>query len=62
MNPDKIDSNGYNPISLKPTDEYSIEVLPYNSEGEESCWRWGAEKVLNNWNDDSDLSTTRWRN
>lgn len=57
VNPDKIDSNGYNPISLKPTEEYSIEVLPYNSEGEESCWRWGAEKVLNNWNDDSDLST-----
>ena len=57
VNPDKTDSNGYNPISLKPTKEYSIEVLPYNSEGEESCWRWGTKKVLDNWNDDSNLST-----
>ena len=57
VNPNKIDSNGYSPISLKPTKEYSVEVLPCNSEGEESCWRWGTKKLLENLGEDSDFSS-----
>jgi len=32
-------------VSLEQTDEFNIEVFPRNSEGEDSCWRWGKEKV-----------------
>ncbi|REC40002.1 site-specific DNA-methyltransferase [Chryseobacterium sp. 5_R23647] len=44
VNPNEKDENGYNPISLTGDLEYSIEVLPLNSEGGESCWRWGKTK------------------
>ena len=47
VNPDLIDECGYCPVSLEKTDEFSVEILPYNSEGEESCWRWGTKKFLN---------------
>ncbi len=33
------------PDSLKRTKQFSVEALPHNSEGKESCWRWGTEKV-----------------
>ncbi len=36
--------------------EFPIEVLPYNSEGGESCWRWGTKKFTKNNDDDSMLS------
>ena len=26
--------------------EFSVEVVPLNSQGQESCWRWGQKKVL----------------
>ena len=42
------DENGYSPISLTKTDDYCIEVLPYNSEGKESVWRWGQSKSFEN--------------
>lgn len=45
-NPDLVDECGYFPVSLERTDEFSVEILPYNSEGEESCWRWGTKKFL----------------
>lgn len=48
VNPNEKDENGYNPISLTRDLEYSIEVLPLNSEGGESCWRWGKTKFDNN--------------
>lgn len=44
VNPNVIDKDGLNPVSLVKNDNYSIEVLPYNSEGKESCWRWGKPK------------------
>lgn len=47
-NPAQIDANGYSPVSLEKTDEFSVEILPYNSEGVESCWRWGKSKFQNN--------------
>lgn len=44
-NPDLVDECGYCPVSLEKTDEFCVEILPYNSEGEESCWRWGMKKL-----------------
>ena len=48
VNPNQEDENGYNPISLTRDLEYSIEVLPLNSTGAESCWRWGKTKFDTN--------------
>lgn len=48
VNPHVVDENGYCMISLTRTIEFSIEVLPYNSEGSESCWRWGKTKLKKN--------------
>jgi type III restriction enzyme/adenine-specific DNA-methyltransferase len=48
VNPNTVDENGYNPISLVRDLEYNIEVLPLNSEGAESCWRWGQKKFEDN--------------
>lgn len=53
VNPNLIDENGYSPVSLERTIEYSIEVFPFNSEQEESCWRWGKEKFKKNISEDS---------
>lgn len=56
-NPDLVDECGYCPVSLERTDQFSIEILPYNSEGEESCWRWGTKKFLTyNCSEDSMMS------
>lgn len=54
VNPNLVDENGYSPVSLEKTLEYPIEVLPLNSEKEESCWRWGKKKFNNN-NDSNSL-------
>ena len=43
-NPNLVDACGYSPVSLIKTAEFCVEILPYNSEGEESCWRWGTKK------------------
>jgi adenine-specific DNA-methyltransferase len=43
--PSLADENGYSKISLKKDSAYSIEVLPLNSEGGESCWRWSPGKI-----------------
>lgn len=56
VNPNEKDENGYNPISLSRTLEYSIEVLPLNSEGAESCWRWGKTKFSNNLDENTQKS------
>lgn len=48
INPSIIDANGYCPTSLEKSSDFSIEVLPLNSEGTESCWRWGTKKFLKN--------------
>lgn len=47
-NPNIVDKCGYSPVSLEKTPEFCVEILPYNSEGEESCWRWGTNKFLTN--------------
>lgn len=42
------DKDGFLPISLEKTKEYSVEVFPLNSTGGESCWRWGKDTLLEN--------------
>ncbi|WP_045213667.1 site-specific DNA-methyltransferase [Desulfonatronovibrio magnus] len=37
--------DGYAKISLNKSEQFSFEVFPKNSEGEDSCWRWGKDKV-----------------
>jgi len=44
--PETFDTKGYSKISLTQTSEYCEETFPLNSEGKESCWRWGKDKVL----------------
>lgn len=56
VNPNIIDENGYSPVSLERGAEFSIEIFPYNSEGNESCWRWGTKKFNKNNDCDSMLS------
>lgn len=48
VNPHAVDKDGFSPISLEKNDEYACEVLPLNSEGGESCWRWGKALVQKN--------------
>ncbi|VVB69976.1 DNA methylase [uncultured archaeon] len=46
---DKIkDKYGCSPISLEKNNEYKIEILPRNSLGKDSCWRWGKPLLLKN--------------
>lgn len=44
--PEQVDSNGYAKISLIRSEQFRIEVLPRNSEGKDSCWRWSKDKIL----------------
>lgn len=39
------DENGYSKISLERTDTFCVEVLPRNSEGLDSCWRWSTDLI-----------------
>lgn len=48
VNPNLIDKDGFCPISLEKTDEFTVKVEPFNSKGVESCWRWGTTKLINN--------------
>jgi adenine-specific DNA-methyltransferase len=41
-----IDEDGLAPISLTPSEQFHLEVYPKNSEGIESCWRWGKDKLV----------------
>jgi len=40
-----IDSNGFAQISLTQSKDFSVEVFPKNSEGNDSCWRWSKNKI-----------------
>lgn len=53
VNPKIIDKEGFSPVSLIKHSDYSVEVLPYNSEGKESCWRWGKQKTESNLGEDT---------
>lgn len=56
LNPNQVDKDGFYPASLKKTPEYNFEVEPLNSKGEESCWRWGTKKFIDNVNSNTLLS------
>ena len=56
VNENKVDKYGCCDVSLSKSDEYTIEVCPYNSVGVESVWRWGKAKVEANLNDNMELS------
>ncbi|WP_373476478.1 site-specific DNA-methyltransferase [Sphingorhabdus sp.] len=43
--PALLDESGYARISLTSSPEFNVEILPRNSEGADSCWRWGKDKV-----------------
>ncbi len=47
------DKYGYYAVSLTKSKEYNIETFPKNSEGKDSCWRWGKELVLKNITEDN---------
>ena len=53
VNPDQCDKDGFSPVSLIKDITYSLEILPFNSEGRESCWRWGKLKALQNLGNDT---------
>lgn len=55
IDPTKPDKDGLVPISLEKSNKYTVKVLPLNSMEEESCWRWGKDKVRANSNEN-----TRW--
>ena len=44
------DKDGFYPISLDISEDYYIKVEPHNSEGKESCWRWGKTRTALNIN------------
>ena len=48
VNPRIMDKNGYCAISLTKSEDYYIEVKPYNSQGAESVWRWGKQRAAEN--------------
>ncbi|MFZ2658689.1 MAG: site-specific DNA-methyltransferase [Victivallales bacterium] len=41
----KFDENEFHLVSLSKSTEFSIETIPLNSEGTESCWRWSKQLV-----------------
>lgn len=43
VRPGVVDADGYHIVSLDET-PYSVAIEPFNSEGVESCWRWGKDK------------------
>ena len=56
VNPNKIDDDGFLPVSLTNDELFSVEIVPLNSAGQESCWRWGKEKFLENCNTNTKIS------
>jgi len=48
VNKKVVDKDGFFPVALEKSDSYNHEVLPFNSEGIESCWRWGKDKFAKN--------------
>ncbi|MHA1733257.1 MAG: site-specific DNA-methyltransferase [Promethearchaeota archaeon] len=43
--PSLADAGGFCPVSLEPTDDHTVEVLPRDSRGRDDAWRWGKEKL-----------------
>jgi adenine-specific DNA-methyltransferase len=43
--PNSITQDGYCSVSLTRDSKHCIAIFPVNSEGRDSCWRWGSEKT-----------------
>ena len=56
VDPNTKDADGFFKLSLTNEDGYAKEVLPFNSQGKESCWRWGKERCLFNIKERSEIS------
>jgi len=41
-----VNKKGLAKISLEKNNQFDIEIVPKNSEGHDSCWRWGKDKLL----------------
>lgn len=50
------DSSGFFKVSLEKKGKFTEEVLPLNSQGKESCWRWGKPKCLANIKERTEIS------
>ncbi len=46
VNPQATENDGLLGVSLSQSSTYTTAVYPRNSEGADSCWRWGKEKLL----------------
>lgn len=53
INPKVCDKDGFYPVSIEKLKDYTVEVYPLNSEGKESCWRWGIPKCRKNIDDNT---------
>lgn len=56
VNPHFVDKDDFSPVSLVKDENYCVEVLPYNSAGVESCWRWGTKLFAENINSETQNS------
>ena len=56
VNPNNKDKDGFVPVSLVRDEQFTIEVVPLNSENEESCWRWGTKLAKENMDEDTQKS------
>ena len=57
-----LDECGYSRVSLTSDADDSIEVYPANSKGDDGCWRWSKEKILQlDLNSDSPVLVARRR-
>lgn len=45
VNSNDLDENGYAKVRLEKGEGFDIQVLPQNSDGDDSCWRWGQDKI-----------------
>lgn len=45
VNPNSVGADGLASISLTKSNDYSHAVVPKNSEGVDSCWRWSQKKI-----------------
>ncbi len=47
VNKNSVSGEGLAEISLGQNEEFCVEVFPRNSDGDDSCWRWGKPKLIN---------------
>ena len=45
VDPNSVGGDGLAEVSLSQSSKFTVGVLPRNSRGEDSCWRWGQDKV-----------------